>query len=266
VSVPPCRAAAGLGIPVFTHESDLSVGLATRLNARVATKILVSYEETAAALPPELRAKAVVVGNPIRGAIKEGSAAKGRAILKAPAGKPIVFFIGGSQGARQVNELVAAILPELTQEALVVHQTGEGGSAAEAPEGSELAASYRPYDYIREEMPHLLAAADLIVGRAGAGSLWEAGALGKPMVLIPLAGSGTRGDQVDNARLFSEKGAAKVLVGGEAKPAALLEAIRSYLSDPEARLRAGEAARGLAGANAAGSAAALILKYLEGRP
>lgn len=260
VSVPPCRAAASLGIPVFTHESDLSMGLATRLNARVATRVLVSYEETARGLLPELRSKAVVVGNPIRAAIRQGDPARGRAYLEAPADRPIVFFIGGSQGARQVNDLVAAILPELSKQAFVVHQTGEGGSPAES------GPSYRAFDYIREEMPHILAAADLVVGRAGAGSIWEAGALGKAMVLVPLAGSGTRGDQVDNARLLEARGAAKVLVGAEASPGALLEAISHYLSDPAARDRSGKAALDLAGRDAAGSAAALILNYLEGQP
>lgn len=260
VSVPPCRAAASLGIPVFTHESDLSMGLATRLNARVATQVLVSYEETAQALGPELRAKTSVVGNPIRAAIRRGDPAKGRAFLGAPENRPIVFFIGGSQGARQVNELVAAVLPELSQKAFVVHQTGEGGAPAQA------GPSYKAYAYIREEMPDILAAADLVVGRSGAGSIWEAGALGKPMVLIPLAGLGTRGDQVDNARLFEARGAAKVLLGAEANREALLIAIESFLQDPGARQRAGEAARKIAGPDAAGSAAALILKCLEGQP
>lgn len=268
VSVPPCRAAASLGIPVFTHESDLSAGLATRLNARRAERILVSYEETLARLPPGLEAKAVVVGNPIRAAIRSGDAARGRALLGAEAGIPVVLFIGGSQGARQVNELAEAVLPELCKKALVVHQTGEGAVGAEGsilssvlPEGR-----YHRYAYIREELPHILAAADLVVGRAGAGTIWEAGALGKPMVLIPLAGSGTRGDQVDNARLFEAAGAAKVLLGDNASPAPLLEAINSYLDDAEAREAAGRAAEKIAGMDAAVLAAKLILDRIRGKP
>ena len=269
VSVPPCRAAASLGIPYFTHESDLTMGLATRLNARKADRVLVSYEETKAGMGPALASRTVVVGNPIRAAIRSGDADKGREILGAEHGLPIVLFIGGSQGARQVNDLVLAVLPELTKLALVVHQTGEAANASQATDGAAgvaavAAGRYRPYAYIRDELPHILAAADLVVGRAGAASLWEAAALAKPMVLIPLAGAGTRGDQVDNARLFEAAGAATVLVGDDATPYNLVKAIGYYLGDAEARRAAGLAAQKLAGSDAAGLAARLILERTGG--
>lgn len=263
VSVPPCRAAASLGIPYFTHESDLTMGLATRLNARKADRILVSYEETKAGMGPALASRAIVVGNPIREAIRSGDAAKGREILGAEPGLPVVLFVGGSQGARQVNDLVLAVLPELTKTAMIVHQTGEAAGAPQATGAAEAAIAagrYRPYAYIRDELPHILAAADLVVGRAGAASLWEASALAKPMVLIPLAGAGTRGDQVDNARLFEAAGAATVLVGDDATPCNLVKAIGHYLGDAEARRAAGLAAQRLAGTDAARMAAELILE------
>lgn len=269
VSVPPCRAAASLGIPYFTHESDLTMGLATRLNARRADRVLVSYEETRAGMGPALASRTVVTGNPIRAAIRSGDAEKGRAILGAEPVLPVVLFIGGSQGARQVNDLVLAVLPELSKMAMVVHQTGEAANASRPAGGAAEAAAaaagrYRPYDYIREELPHILAAADLVVGRAGAASLWEAAALAKPMVLIPLAGAGTRGDQVDNARLFEAAGAATVLVGDDATPYNLIKAIGRYLGDAETRKAAGLAARKLAGSDAAGMAARLILERTGG--
>jgi UDP-N-acetylglucosamine--N-acetylmuramyl-(pentapeptide) pyrophosphoryl-undecaprenol N-acetylglucosamine transferase len=267
VSVPPCRAAASLGIPYFTHESDLTMGLATRLNARRADRILVSYEETRAGMAPDLAARTVVVGNPIRAAIRSGDAGKGREILGAEAGLPVVLFIGGSQGARQVNDLVLAVLPELAKTALVVHQTGEAANTTQATGDAATAIAagrYRPYAYIRDELPHILAAADLVVGRAGAASLWEAAALAKPMVLIPLAGAGTRGDQVDNARLFEAAGAATVLVGDGATPYNLVKAIGRFLGDAEARRAAGLAAQKLAGSDAAGMAARLVLERTGG--
>ena len=268
VSVPPCRAAASLGIPYFTHESDLTMGLATRLNARRADRVLVSYEETRAGMGPALASRAVVVGNPIRAAIRAGDAGKGREILGAEPGLPVVLFIGGSQGARQVNDLVLAVLPELAKSAMVVHQTGEAANASQtlgaAAEAAVAAGRYRPYAYIRDELPHILAAADLVVGRAGAASLWEAAALAKPMVLIPLAGAGTRGDQVDNARLFEAAGAATVLVGDDATPYNLAKAIGQYLGDAGKRKAAGLAAQKLAGSDAAGMAARLILERTGG--
>ncbi|MGO8694320.1 MAG: undecaprenyldiphospho-muramoylpentapeptide beta-N-acetylglucosaminyltransferase [Rectinemataceae bacterium] len=259
VSVPPCAAAAALGIPYFTHESDLTPGLATRLNARRAERVLVSYEATRALLPPAASRKALAIGNPIRASIRRGDAALGRSILGAAGGLPIVVFLGGSQGARQVNELVAAVRSELSGRAFIVHQTGEGAPAVPGDE------CYRPFAYIRAELPHILAAADLVVGRAGAGTLWECGALGKAMVLIPLCGSGTRGDQVDNARLFAEAGAASILVGEEARPDRLLAEILAFLGDSTRLDTAGRSARSLAGADAAGAAADLILERTGGR-
>ena len=302
VSVPPCAAAAALGIPYFTHESDLTPGLATRLNARRAETIVLSYTETLESLSPASRAKAVVVGNPVRtvfhgsvfhgsvfhgsvfhgsvfhdsvfhgsvssGTVGHGGAdpARGRAILGVAEGIPIVFFLGGSQGARQINELAAAAFPRLCKAAFVVHQTGEGalsgGSRAIPPNGPR----YRSFTYIREDLPDLLAAADLVVSRAGAGTLWECAALGKPMLLVPLCGSGTRGDQVENADLFVRSGAAVSLVGPEATAERLIEETLGLLGDHRRLHAAGEAARALAGRDAASEIAELILTRIGESP
>jgi UDP-N-acetylglucosamine--N-acetylmuramyl-(pentapeptide) pyrophosphoryl-undecaprenol N-acetylglucosamine transferase len=263
VSVPPCAAAASLGIPYFTHESDLSPGLATRLNAKRADRIILSYEATRALLPEGSRERAVVAGNPVRAAIRKGDGARGRALLGVPEGLPMIFFLGGSQGARQINELAAAALPRLSAAAFVLHQTGEAaGGSTISPDSSR----YRAFSYIRDEMPDFLAAADLVVGRAGAGTLWESAALGKPMLLVPLCGSGTRGDQVDNAELFARSGAALCLVGPEATPEKLADEALGLLGDPPRLAAMGGAARRLAGADAASAIADLILETVRGAP
>jgi len=275
VSVPPCAAAASLGIPYFTHESDLTPGLATRLNAKRADRVVLSYEETRDLLPPTVRGRAVVAGNPIRPSIRRGDAARGRTILGVPDGVPVVFFLGGSQGARQINELVEAVLPELGKAAFVLHQSGGIASPEAAGRGGVPAlrpaapaardpARYRRYQYIQDEMPDFLAAADLVVGRAGAGTLWESAALGKPMLLVPLCGAATRGDQVDNAELFQRSGAAVSLVGPDATAERLLGEARKLLGDRARLSRMGEAAKTLAGADAAGRIADLILETIGG--
>lgn len=260
VSVPPCRAAASLGIPVFTHESDFSPGLATRLNARVAERIFVSYEETRAALPPAARGAVEVSGQPIRSSIRTGDAVRGRSRVGLPGGLPLILIIGGSQGAVRLNELVAGVLPKLLETACVVHQTGPGNPGVPQetlPRG--LAARYRSFEYLRDELPDLLAAADLYVGRAGAGSLWECAAAGLPMVLVPLAGAGTRGDQVENARWFAARGAARVLEGRDAEePSALAAACAGLLGNPEALRGAARAASALGSRDAADSIARFL--------
>ncbi|MDR1211012.1 MAG: undecaprenyldiphospho-muramoylpentapeptide beta-N-acetylglucosaminyltransferase [Spirochaetaceae bacterium] len=204
VSVAPCAAARSLGIPVFTHESDLSPGLATRINARFARVIFTAYGETARRLG-KYASRVKVSGNPVRGAFFKADRETGRAFLGLANKKPVLLVLGGSQGALEINELVAAWLPGLVSRFTVVHQTG---NKWEAPAATE---SYRPCQYLNREMPHVLAASDLVLGRSGAGTLWECAVLGRPMVLIPLRGRGTRGDQVENAEVFRKAGAAIVL-------------------------------------------------------
>jgi len=265
VSVPPCRAAADLGIPVFTHESDLSPGLATRLNAARAEKILVAWKETREALPLPVRDRVEVVGNPMRATLLEGEASRGRALLGVPPGLPVLLALGGSQGAQQVNRLVIRTLPALRGRVFVVHQTGDASpddprfNAAGRAADSE---NYRAIPFIRDELPDILAAADIIVTRAGAGALQEAAALAKPMILVPLAGPETRGDQVDNARYFESHGAAKVLVGTDVEPTALAEIVLEWLSHPGDARAAGNAAAELVDTGAASRVARLILERI----
>jgi len=240
VSVPPCAAAKTLGIPVFTHESDYSPGLATRLNSRFAEKIFIPYKESAAFYRGRSAGKVSVSGNPIRTEFAGADAAKGRVFLGLGDNERVLLVLGGSSGSLEVNALVRTALPELTKHYTVVHQTGENDKAREA------SARYKPYAYFRDEIPHVIAAAELVLCRSGAGTIWECKSLGKPMVLIPLRGSGTRGDQVENARLFGEAGAAICFIpdeaDGESVAAAKLSAlVASLADDPGKRRIMGEA-------------------------
>jgi UDP-N-acetylglucosamine--N-acetylmuramyl-(pentapeptide) pyrophosphoryl-undecaprenol N-acetylglucosamine transferase len=175
---------------------------------------------------------------------------------------PVVLFLGGSQGARQINDLAAGTLAELTKKAYVVHQYGDGLAPA-APADELTASRYKAYPFIYEEMPDVLAASDIIVGRSGAGTVWEAAALGKPMVLVPLSGIGTRGDQIDNARFAMEAGAAIALIGPDATNEALARAITSIINDASMHSRMAGASRSLAPDDAALSIAKVILEKVS---
>jgi UDP-N-acetylglucosamine--N-acetylmuramyl-(pentapeptide) pyrophosphoryl-undecaprenol N-acetylglucosamine transferase len=225
VSVPPCAAARSLKIPIVTHESDYSPGLATRLNAFFADKICLSYEESKRFFPRKFQPKAVYTGNPVRDEFKTADAAKGRAFLNVPETENILLVLGGSQGAKEVNDLVRDALPVLTNHFIVVHQTGDADF-----QPSEQNARYRPYAYIKSEMPDVLSCARLVIGRAGAGTVWESAVCGKALVLIPLTGSGTRGDQVENARYFEQKGAAAVLIRPDTRQ--LCAVIEQLVNEP----------------------------------
>jgi UDP-N-acetylglucosamine--N-acetylmuramyl-(pentapeptide) pyrophosphoryl-undecaprenol N-acetylglucosamine transferase len=218
VSVPPCAAAASLGIPVCTHESDFSPGLATGLNLHFVRKtggrVFTAYADTARFFPAAQQNMVTVSGNPVRSAFRNADPEKGRAFLEIGPEERVLLVLGGSQGAKEINDLVRSSLDELRRRYTVVHQTGP-----EQDLDLRRGKGYIPLPYINEEMPHVLAAAELVLGRSGAGTVWEAAATGKPMILIPLSGSGTRGDQVENARFFEQAGAAVVLSGSSAADA-----------------------------------------------
>ncbi len=220
VSVPPCLAAKHLGIPVFTHECDFTLGLANRLNFKSAKTMFVSYEETKSRLSEEDQKRVIVTGNPVRPVFYNTDKNKGLEFLQIDKNnkKPILLVLGGSSGAKQINDLISENLEWLCQNYIVVHQTGMLNSNILVEEQNKIKYqdSYKPYQFIYEQMPDVLSCADVILSRAGANSIWEAAVLYKPMVLIPLCGSGTRGDQVDNAKFFEEKNAAVVLIKDDA--------------------------------------------------
>ena len=260
VSVPPCAAAASLGIPVFAHESDFSPGLATRINMRFVRRtggaVFAAYEDSARALSRRARGKATVSGNPVRRAFRSADPARGRAFLGTGANERVLLVLGGSQGAREVNDLVRACLGALRERYVVVHQRGPGGAPGDERDGR-----YVPLDYIDGEMPHVLAAAEIVVGRGGAGTVWECAALGKPMILIPLRGAGTRGDQVENARFFEREGAAVVLESPT--PADLERAVAGLAEDPARRDRMAAAAARIGGLDGAAIIGASIVDALR---
>lgn len=234
VSVPPCLAAHLLKIPVYTHECDFTLGLANRINFKSADKMFVSYEETKNRLSAQDQQRVIVTGNPIRPTIYNGNKDKGLKFLGlVNPQKPILLVLGGSSGARQINELIFENIDYLCKNFIVVHQTGLLN--ADDNKSQDLQSTYKndykPYNFIYEEMADVLASADVILGRAGAGTIWESAVLFKPMVLVPLCGSGTRGDQVDNAMFFKEKNAAEVLLGKDADSQHLIEALNKMLDD-----------------------------------
>jgi UDP-N-acetylglucosamine--N-acetylmuramyl-(pentapeptide) pyrophosphoryl-undecaprenol N-acetylglucosamine transferase len=265
VSVPPCAAAASLGLTVFTHESDYSPGLATRLNARFAGRgrgrIITAYTETAERFPQKYRSHVTVLGNPVRDEFKNADAQAGRVFAGVPAGEKILLVLGGSQGAVEINNLVQATLPELTKHYVVIHQTGSGHKAPPSTD------RYKTFQYIKEEMPSVLACADLVLGRSGAGTVWECATAGKPMILVPLAGAGTRGDQVENARFFEKTGAAKVIGpeygGPEEKAAALKNAVTLIAGDSALIESMAAASSDIGGADAARRIADAVLEALS---
>jgi len=221
VVVPVAMAAQLLRIPVVIHESDITPGLANRIIMPVAKSICVSFPETLTKVPS---GKGVLTGSPIRKELWDGDAAAGLKICGFDKQKPILLAMGGSLGAVAINRQLAEILPKLLDRFNVIHLCGKGNLPSKPyPDG------YVPFEYVGDELPHLLAASDIVLSRAGANTIFELHALAKPNLLIPLSLSASRGDQILNAASFEKQGYSKVLQ--EENIAQLYDALISLYED-----------------------------------
>ena len=266
VSVPAVVAAGLLQIPVLIHEQTVQVGLANRIAARFASRIALTFEGALADLPPRLRTKAFVTGNPIRAVIFSGD--RTRAVERF--GFAVndeclltVYVTGGAQGARVINRALESILPDLLTECRIIHQCGAQDEehfrrvARGLP--PPLGQRYFATGFIGDEIGDVYALADLVVGRSGAGTVTEAAALGKPAVFIPLVPTG--GDeQTRNARRAADAGAAGIIPNGELDGPRLAAELSTLLDDSERRTRMGAAARTLARPQAAQDLAHCLLE------
>jgi UDP-N-acetylglucosamine--N-acetylmuramyl-(pentapeptide) pyrophosphoryl-undecaprenol N-acetylglucosamine transferase len=223
VSVPVVLAGACLRIPVLTHESDLSLGLANRIILPFARRIFYSFPQTGEKLP---RGKSLYTGQPVRLGLLEGSQKTGLELcgFAEDDPRPILLIMGGSQGAQAINQVVLSQIHRLTQNYRLIHLTGVGKSTQLSRPGS-----YKSFEYVKDELPHLMACARLVLGRAGAGTIFECLALGLPMLLVPLV-LGSRGDQLHNGRAFEEKGWARVLEEPSLETA-LIPALESLMKE-----------------------------------
>lgn len=249
VSVPIGLAAALFRVPYLMHEQTLGVGLANRILARVATRVLLSHEASLEHLPPRARSRAVVTGNPIRPAVLNGDPAKGLAAFGLDPAVPLLLVTGGAIGAQQVNTMLTGVLPGLLEHCQVVHQCGSHSFVAMQQVARELPAHlahrYRAVDFIHDEMPDLLAAAAVVVARSGAGTVAELTALGQACVLVPYPYAAGDEQRV-TARRLAEEGAAIMLDGDTATPENLYASVLGVLTDPARRtaMSAAASARG----------------------
>ena len=218
VSVPVVAAAKGI-CPVLTHESDYTPGLANRIDARFADKVLVTFADT---VPFVKGNKGVHTGTPIRPELYKGSRERALKFTGLSGNKPVLLVTGGSLGAVAVNVAVREALPELLKTFDVVHLCGKG----KLDESVKLP-GYVQYEYIRDEMADLLALADAVVSRAGANAVFELLALHKPMLLLPLSSASTRGDQELNATYFEKRSYARVLRAEEVSAASVLREVNA---------------------------------------
>lgn len=185
-------------IPVVIHESDMTPGLTNKLSMPFSQKVCYTFPESASYITKE---KGILTGIPIRDSLLHGDASKGRRICGFGDDKPILLIIGGSQGAGTINNIVRSVLNNLLGKYYICHICGKGNLNKEYDQSN----GYRQFEYVNEELPHLYAAAEIMVSRAGATSIFEILALQKPALLIPLSKASSRGDQILNAGFFEKQ-------------------------------------------------------------
>ena len=197
VALPVVLAANQLKIPCFTHESDFSAGLANRLIAQKCNAVFTSFPETARRFK-----NGIFTGAPMRKELFEKDRLASKIRFGLPISKPTILVVGGGQGSEFLNSAVRNSLT-LLKDFSILHLCGKGNVDKSALE------NYRQFEYL-ENMGEAYAAADVVVSRAGSGAIFEVLALKKLAVFIPLEGA-SRGDQVENANYFKEKGLCSVL-------------------------------------------------------
>ncbi|MBD3948376.1 undecaprenyldiphospho-muramoylpentapeptide beta-N-acetylglucosaminyltransferase [Tuanshanicoccus lijuaniae] len=203
VSVPVAMAAKLLKIPIVLHESDVTPGLANKISIRFANHIFTTFEQTAEHLPENL---ATPIGSIIRDNLFSGDKEKGLQLSGFSKEKPILLVMGGSLGSKVINDAIRTNLEQLLSHYQIIHLTGKGliDNSLQRP-------GYQQYEFVTNELNDILAMTDLVVSRAGSNSIFEFLALKIPMLLIPLSGQASRGDQLLNAAYFEKQGYALVL-------------------------------------------------------
>lgn len=253
---PLCLAGRVLGVPSAIHEQNSFPGITNRLLCRVVNRVFISFE----ASRQHFSGRSIhLTGNPIRPEFVTSETRLSRS------GKPFtVAVVGGSQGARAVNEAfveAAALLKMRNKPCRVIHQTGELDYERVAALYKEkgLEAEVRPFI---QDMAGLYREADLVVSRAGAGAVFEMAAMGKPSLLIPYPFAANR-HQETNAQFLVEAGAAEMILQENLSGELLADRLVKLMEDRPALERMGQAARRVSKPDAAQRIADLLLEMVR---
>ena len=217
-SLPPALAASSLGIPVITHESDLTAGLANKIIATKSDKVLTSFASTA-----EKFKNGVYTGSPMRTRLFNRDKQSAKAQLKLDS-RPVVLVFGGGSGSKIINECLRKNLFSLCRKFNVVHLCGRGNAVETNVDG------YTQIEFC-DDMGLVYAAADYAVARCGSNSAHELIALKIPTLFIPLDHGATRGDQIKNAKYFENLGLCRLLAERDLTPDTLKNGIESLAAD-----------------------------------
>lgn len=265
-SFPVIIAGRLLGTPVIMHESDIIAGSVNHNLSRMAIEIFVSFpSDKTLNLPAK---KIISTGNPIRKGILLGSRDKAKKLFNLTFKKPVILILGGSQGAKRINDLLLEILPDLLENFEVIHQCGENNfkdlnNETKALIKKELITYYHLYPFLNEkELANAYHVAELIISRAGSGSIFEIAAVEKPSILIPLP-EAAQNHQTKNAYAYAEKKACMVIEENNLTPYFFLDRIKYLLDRPHELEKMKQGAKSFAKPRAGELIAYYIYEYLK---
>ncbi len=244
------------GVPIIVHESDTVPGVTNRTSAKFAKKIIIAFPEAARYFD---EGRTLVIGNPVRPAVLEKLPDRdaARAAFGLSGGKPVVFVVGGSQGAQRMNKFIVDNLGSFSGRFQIIHQAG-AANVNGLPEESD---GYKPFGFMdTERMKEAYVAADAIVSRAGASSIAEIAAFGKPSIIIPLPAEIVGEHQILNARAYAASGAAVVIEEKDLTLRKFSETVAKILDDGITRDKMSYAAKAFAKPEAAKDIARKVLE------
>ncbi len=262
-SFPTLFAARLFRIPVVIHESDAIPGRVNAWAGKFATRIAVSFPEAAQYFPKN---KVAFTGNPIRKSALIPAREGAFEFLHLKPEMPVIFILGGSQGATALNEVVLSALPRLLEKYQVIHQTGEAnikeveGVAKVILADSPYADRYKPFGYLNDLAMRMSAGtAKLIISRAGS-TIFEIATWGIPSILIPLDKEVAAGDhQNKNAFSYARSGACTVIEQNNLTPVLLVSEVTHILENAEMWRTMSNSARGFSNLGAAHAIAEALI-------
>ncbi|MEG1002683.1 MAG: undecaprenyldiphospho-muramoylpentapeptide beta-N-acetylglucosaminyltransferase [Clostridium sp.] len=210
-------------VPTIIRETDYSIGLANKICMPFAKHISVTFSDTV----NEVNINKFIKSGPIiREELKRGSRVAGLKITNFKGDKPIILVMGGSQGAKIINDSLRQSINELVTDFDIIHLCGKG-----KVDNNIKVQGYIQYEYVGEELSHMYAMSDIVVGRSGSNGVFEGALLMKPMLLIPISKKVSRGDQILNAKYMEGKGVAKVLLEEDLNCNSLVSGIKSIYNN-----------------------------------
>lgn len=263
---PTLWAARILAIPVVIYDADATPGRVSLWSAKFARWIGIAHTEAAERYPARIRDKIARVGHPIRAEIVHPAKEGGYEFLKLDESAPVLFIMGGSQGAVAINNTILDSLPELLKDYNIVHQAGSANQqdvvliSSVVLKGSEYQDRYKVFGLLNTLALRMAAGvSSLVIARAGSGTIFEIASWGIPSILVPLPMEVSR-DQTENAFSYARTGAAEVIEQQNLTPHVLVAEVHRIMNDKELRQKMSDAAQSFAKPDAARKIASVLLE------